>query len=133
MAAAMRESCEEMGEAARKVKAVRDFLITQIREIPGNHIHGNLEKRLPGNINCSFDGVEGETAVLMLDVLGVCVSAGSACTSGSGEASHVLTAIGVPPKDAYGAIRITLGEKNTKAEAEYIAKSISKTVRELRG
>lgn len=133
MAAAMRESCEEMGEAARKVKAVRDFLITQIREIPGNHIHGNLENRLPGNINCSFDGVEGEAAVLMLDVLGVCVSAGSACTSGSGEASHVLTAIGVPPKDAYGAIRITLGEKNTKAEAEYIAKSISKTVRELRG
>lgn len=132
MAVAMREACENMGEAAAKTRNLRDRLIRRIREIPDSYIHGSIEKRLPGNINCSFAGVEGEAVVLMLDLAGICVSAGSACTSGSGEPSHVLTALGLPRRDAYGAIRITLAETNTEAEVDYIADKLEEIVQTLR-
>lgn len=132
MAAAMRTACENMEKAGEKTRKLRDRLIRQIQEIPGSYIHGSTEKRLPGNINCSFAGVEGEAVVLMLDMAGVCISAGSACTSGSAEPSHVLTAMGLSRRDAYGAIRISLAETNTEAEVDYIAKKLAEIVKSLR-
>ena len=132
MAAAMRVACENMAETAENVKNLRDRLLRRIEEIPGSRIHGDKEKRLPGNINCSFSGIEGETMALLMDLAGICVSTGSACTSGSGEPSHVLTALGLPRREAYGAIRISLGEENTEQEVDYIASTIETTVATLR-
>lgn len=132
MAVAMREACENMTTAAEYTRRLRDKLADRIMEIPGAHINGSMNNRLPGNINCRFDGVEGEAMVIMLDLAGVCVSAGSACTSGSGEPSHVLTAMGQSRRDAYGAIRITLAETNTEAEVEYIADRMTTIVKDLR-
>lgn len=132
MAAAMREACENMNVATEYTRRLRDKLVDRIMEIPGVHINGSMASRLPGNINCRFDGVEGEAVVIMLDLEGVYVSAGSACTSGSGEPSHVLTALGQSTRDAYGAIRITLAETNTEAEVEYIASRLRSVVDRLR-
>lgn len=132
MAVAMREACENMERAAKYTANLRDKLVARILEIPGAHINGSMTNRLPGNVNCRFDGVEGEAVVIMLDLAGVCVSAGSACTSGSGEPSHVLTAMGQSRRDAYGAIRITLAETNTEAEVEYIADRLASIVKDLR-
>ena len=132
MAAAMRTACENMEDSANTVRGLRNRLLQRIGEIQGNRIYGSMEARLPGNINCSFAGIEGETMVLMLDLAGVCVSAGSACTSGSGEPSHVLTAMGLSRRDAHGAIRITLGEENTAQEVDYIAATIENIVADLR-
>ena len=127
-----REACENMTTAAEYTRRLRDKLVDRILEIPGANINGSMNNRLPGNINCRFDGVEGEAVVIMLDLAGVCVSAGSACTSGSGEPSHVLTAMGQTRRDAYGAIRITLAETNTEAEVEYIADQLAAIVKDLR-
>lgn len=132
MAAAMREACEDMGRSAAKTRDLRDRMIRRIKEIPDSYIHGSIENRLPGNVNCSFDGIEGEAVVLMLDLAGVCVSSGSACTSGTGEPSHVLTSMGLSRRDAYGAIRITLAETNTEAEVDYIADQLVEIVGKLR-
>ena len=132
MAGAMREAGENMTTAAEYTRRLRDKLVDRILEIPGANINGSMNNRLPGNINCRFDGVEGEAVVIMLDLAGVCVSAGSACTSGSGEPSHVLTAMGQTRRDAYGAIRITLAETNTEAEVEYIADQLAAIVKDLR-
>ena len=132
MAVAMREACENMTTAAEYTRRLRDKLVDRILEIPGAHINGSMDNRLPGNINCRFDGVEGEAVVIMLDLAGVCVSAGSACTSGSGEPSHVLTAMGQTRRDAYGAIRITLAETNTETEVEHIADRMTAIVKDLR-
>lgn len=133
MAAAMREACENMGRSEAKIRGLRDRMIRRIKEIPDSYINGSLDKRLPGNVNCSFVGVEGEAAVIMLDLAGVCASSGSACTSGTGEPSHVLTAMGLSRRDAYGAIRITLAETNTEAEVDYIGDQLAEIVRKLRG
>ena len=132
MAVAMREACENMTTAAEYTRRLRDKLVDRILEIPGANINGSMNNRLPGNINCRFDGVEGEAVVIMLDLAGVCVSAGSACTSGSGEPSHVLTAMGQTRRDAYGAIRITLAETNTETEVEHIADRMTAIVKDLR-
>lgn len=132
MAAALREACENIGSAAAKTRGLRDRLIRRIKAIPNSYIHGSMENRLPGNVNCSFAGVEGEAVVIMLDLAGVCVSSGSACTSGTGEPSHVLTAMGLSRRDAYGAIRITLAETNTEAEVDYIADRLEETIKTLR-
>ena len=132
MAVAMREACENMEQAAEYTTRLRNKLVARILEIPGAHINGSMTSRLPGNVNCRFDGVEGEAVVIMLDLAGVCVSAGSACTSGSGEPSHVMTALGQSRRDAYGAIRITLAETNTEAEVEYIADRLASIVKDLR-
>lgn len=133
MAAALREACENMDAAAEYTRGLRDRLVEQIGAIQGSHINGSVDSRLPGNVNCYFDGVEGEAVVILLDLAGVYVSAGSACTSGSGEPSHVLTAMGLSRRDAYGAIRITLAESNTEAEVDYIAQQLAAIVGKLRG
>ena len=112
--------------------SAKNYKIASALTIPGAHINGSMKSRLPGNVNCRFDGVEGEAVVIMLDLAGVCVSAGSACTSGGGEPSHVLTALGQSRRGAYGAIRITLAETNTEAEVEYIADRLASIVKDLR-
>ena len=132
MAVAMREACDNMSQAEKHTADLRDKLLERVREIPGAHINGSMASRLPGNINCRFDGVEGEAVVIMLDLAGVCVSAGSACTSGSGEPSHVLTSLGLSRRDAYGAIRITLDETNTAEEMDYIGRALTEIVMRLR-
>ena len=90
-----------------------------------------MTNRLPGNINCRFDGVEGETLVILLDLAGVQVSTGAACSSGNGEPSHVLTALGQSRREAYGAIRISLAETSTEAEADCIADHLESIVADL--
>lgn len=132
MAAALRQACGEMDHAAEWIKGLRDRLYQKIMDIPGARVNGSMDRRLPGNINCRFEGVEGEALVILLDLAGVCVSAGSACASGSGKPSHVLTAIGQSRREAYGAVRITLGEENTPAEVDCIAQKLAEAVRTLR-
>ena len=101
-------------------------------EIPCSVLNGSKAERLPGNVSMCFDGIEGESLVLMLDIKGICASSGSACTSGSLEPSHVLTAIGRPEKTARGALRLSISEDNTPDEIEYIIKTVTDTVKELR-
>lgn len=133
MAAALREACEKQeGEKAR-ITVLRDALIRQIIEIPGAHINGDQRRRLPGNVNCRFDGIEGETLVMLLSLAGVFVSSGSACTSGSGEPSHVLTAIGQSRNDAFGAVRITIGEETTEEDVDKIAGAVKAAIEKIRG
>jgi len=133
MAAALRQAYEKMDYETMAVTRMRNRLCEKIMEIPGARINGSMEQRLPGNVNCRFEGVEGEALVILLDLDGVCVSAGSACTSGSGEPSHVLTAIGQGRREAYGALRISLGEENTMAEVDYIVRKLAEAVQKVRG
>lgn len=131
MAAALGEACGNMEQAAAHTRRLRDRLAARILEIPGAQINGSMTSRLPGNINCRFDGVEGETLVILLDLAGVQVSAGAACSSGSGEPSHVLTALGQSRREAYGATRISLAETSTEAEADCIADRLEAIVADL--
>ena len=131
MAAALGEACGNMEQAAARTRRLRDRLAARILEIPGAQINGSMTSRLPGNINCRFDGVEGETLVILLDLAGVQVSAGAACSSGSGEPSHVLTALGQSRREAYGATRISLAETSTEAEADCIADRLEAIVADL--
>ena len=122
-----------MQEKHDKVKKLRDKLLSSLLEIPDSRLNGNLENRIYGNINIGFKGIEGEALVLMLDVkYGICVSTGSACTSGFTTASHVLTSIDVPEEYAKSSIRITLGMDNTEEEIEYIANALKETISLLR-
>nr|WP_325254372.1 cysteine desulfurase family protein [uncultured Oscillibacter sp.] len=131
MAAALGEACGIMEQAAAHTRRLRDRLAARILEIPGAQINGSMTNRLPGNINCRFDGVEGETLVILLDLAGVQVSTGAACSSGNGEPSHVLTALGQSRREAYGAIRISLAETSTEAEADCIADHLESIVADL--
>lgn len=133
MAAALRESCEKQESEKARIAGLRDTLIRQIMEIPGAHINGDRRRRLPGNVNCRFDGIEGETLVMLLSLAGVFVSSGSACTSGNGEPSHVLTAIGQGRSDAFGAVRITIGEETTAEDVDNIVAAIRTAVEKIRG
>lgn len=128
MCVALREAQENLRQEMAYLELLRDRLVGKIQEIPGARINGSLQNRLPGNLNCSFSGVEGEALVLMLDQAGICVSAGSACTSGSREPSHVIRAIGRSVKEAHETIRISLGYQNTVTEVEYIAQILEMIV-----
>lgn len=113
---------------------VRDYLIEKIlKEIPYTRLNGHRTKRLPNNINFSFQFIEGESMLIMLDMDGICGSSGSACTSGSLDPSHVLLAIGLPHEIAHGSLRLTLSEEITKEDMDYVAASIKKIVERLRG
>jgi len=117
----------------KKLKELRDYYLAEIeRKIPHMKINGTREKRLPGNSNISFKYIEGEELLLKLDSKGICASSGSACTSGSPEPSHVLTAIGLPQDLAYGSLRITFSEENTKEDLDYLINVLTKEVQELR-
>ncbi len=120
MAVALEESCENMEKDTRRISALRDELISGVQKIPGTHLTGDPENRLPGNASFIFEGAEGEALVLLLDQAGICVSAGSACSAGALEPSHVLLAMGIPPEMARGSLRITLGAENTEDDIRKI-------------
>jgi len=116
----------------RKIKRIRDRLISGVLEIPHCRLNGHPEKRLIGNLNFSFEYIEGESLLLMLDEMGICCSTGSACSSGSLEPSHVLRAIGLPPEIAQGSLRLTLGDANSEEDIDYVLKLLPETVGKLR-
>lgn len=131
MAAALEEACEEMETAAPKIVAMREYLREGLLKIPGCRWNGDPIHRLPGNSSVSFPGIEGETLLLMLDMRGICVSSGSACTTGDPGPSHVLKAIGLSDQEAKGSLRISLGRQNTQAEAERLLEEITDIVTHL--
>lgn len=124
------EKLEENGVYERKL---RDALIEGLSKIPHAALNGDPEKRLPGNVNFCFEGIEGESLLLLLDAKGIEASSGSACTSGSLDPSHVLLAIGRPHEVAHGSLRLTLSPKNTMEEVEYMIREIAGVVEYLRG
>lgn len=111
-----------------RVTKLRNDIIDELLKIPSSRLNGDREKRLCGNINISFEAVEGESLLLRLDINGICASSGSACTSGSLDPSHVLLAIGLPHEIAHGSLRISIGEDLTKEQADYIIETVPKAV-----
>ena len=132
MAAALKEAADHMGENAAHQTALRDRLIRGLLEIPHSALNGDANKRLPGNANFCFEGIEGESLLLLLDDKGISASSGSACTSGSLDPSHVLLAIGRVHDVAHGSLRLSLGEDITEEEVDYIVKSVREVVEYLR-
>ena len=132
MAVALKESCHNMSKASDKLRVLGSRLIYGLSQIPGSYLNGDAETRLPGNVNFSFDKTEGETLVVLLDQMGICVSSGSACAAGSLEPSHVLLSIGRSPELAGASLRISLSEENTMEEVEYIIKSVREAVLRIR-
>lgn len=132
MAAALTEAVSKIGENIPKLIAMRDRLIEGLSEIPHSVLNGSKTNRLPGCVNMCFEGIEGESLLLLLDARGICASSGSACTSGSLDPSHVLLAIGRPHEVAHGSLRLTLSEENTPDQIEYIIKSVKEVVEYLR-
>lgn len=132
LAAALKESCGSMAEEAARVSALRDRLIADALKIPGSRLNGDAVRRLPGNVNLSFERVEGEALLLLLDQNGICASAGSACTAGSVEPSHVLRAIGLSPELAHGSLRLTLSRQNTEVEVDEILRVLPEAVERVR-
>ena len=132
MAAALREAVDHMEENAQKVSALRDKLIAGLSEIPHCALNGDPVNRLPGNVSFCFEGIEGESLLLLLDAKGICASSGSACTSGSLDPSHVLLAIGRPHEVAHGSLRLSLCEWNTEAEIDHILAETPQIVEYLR-
>ncbi len=132
MAAALQEACEHMEENAKKVTALRDRLIEGLSKLPLTIVNGNLEHRLPGNVNVCFQGIEGESLLLLLDAKGIEASSGSACTSGSLDPSHVLLALGLPHEVAHGSLRLSLNQDNTEEDVDYMLKEIPQVVSYLR-
>ena len=133
MAAALKEAVDNMADHAAKTAAIRDRLIGGLSRIPHGVLNGDREQRLPGNVNFCFEGIEGESLLLLLDDKGIAASSGSACTSGSLEPSHVLLAIGRPHEIAHGSMRLTVDERMTEEEADYIVQSVTEVVELLRG
>ena len=133
MAAALEEACSHMAENTQKVSALRNRLIMGLSQIPDVVLNGDPENRLPGNVNFSFEGIEGESLVLLLDQHGICASTGSACTAQSLSPSHVLLAIGRSHEAAAGALRLSLSEDNTQADVDEVLRIVPGLVRELRG
>ena len=132
MAAALDEACDHLEENAVKVSALRDKLIAGLSKIPHCILNGDPVHRLPGNVNFCFEGIEGESLLLLLDDKGVRASSGSACTSGSLDPSHVLLAIGRPHEVAHGSLRLSLCEYNTEEEIDYTIKAVTDVVEYLR-
>lgn len=132
MAAAMKEAVAKLGENAEKLTKMRDRLIEGLGEISHSVLNGSRTHRLPGNVNMCFEGIEGESILLLLDAKGICASSGSACTSGSLDPSHVLLAIGRPHEVAHGSLRLSLCEENTPEDMEFIIKSVKEVVDYLR-
>ncbi len=132
MAAALKEACDHMEETNQKLTALRDRLIEGLSEIPHGGLNGDRERRIAGNVNFCFEGIEGESMLLLLDDKGIAASSGSACTSGSLDPSHVLLAIGRPHEVAHGSLRLSLGEDNTAEDIETIIENVKEIVAYLR-
>ena len=132
LAAALQTACDHLEANAAKVAALRDKLIDGLAAIPHAALNGDRDHRLPGNVNVCFEGIEGESLLLLLDDRGICASSGSACTSGSLDPSHVLLAIGLPHEVAHGSLRLSVGEYNTDEEMAYIVDNVRQVVAYLR-
>lgn len=132
-AAAFAEAMSERDEKAERLCAMRDEIQSGLMKIPGAQVNGGAAPRLPGTLNMSFDGIDGQSLIFELDLKGLAASSGSACASGSVNPSHVLLALGLPYKLAHGSLRLSLGKYNTPDEAEMIIRIVSDTVTELRG
>ena len=132
MAAALEEACAHIEENAEKVSALRDRLIAGLSQVSHAALNGDPVNRLPGNVSFCFEGVEGESLLLLLDDRGICASSGSACTSGALDPSHVLLSIGRPHEVAHGSLRLSLCEENTEADVDAILKAVPEVVEYLR-
>ena len=132
MAAALREACAALPEHTAYLTGLRDKLIEGLRTIPHSILNGERTQRLPGNVHFCFEGIEGESLLLLLDAKGICASSGSACTSGSLDPSHVLLAIGRPHEIAHGSLRLSLSAENTPEEIDYLIETIPQVVAYLR-
>lgn len=130
---AIEKAVTDLEEKANRIRSLRDKLLDRIlSEIPNSRLNGHRTDRLPGNINISFEFIEGESLLLLLDYAGIAASTGSACSSGSLEPSHVLLAIGLSPEIAHGSLRLTLGHENTEEDIEYAYTEVKKAVERLR-
>jgi cysteine desulfurase len=132
MAAAFEESCKAIKENSRYISGLRDKLIAGLLKIPNSVVNGDMMHRLPGNVNMCFEGIEGESLLLMLDMRGIAASSGSACTSGSLDPSHVLLALGLVHEVAHGSLRLSLSQYNTEEEIDHIIKTVPEVVQTLR-
>lgn len=132
MAAALDEACNHMEANSARLKAMQDKLIQGLSKIPHSAVNGSLEHRVPGNVSFCFEGIEGESLLLMLNAKGICASSGSACTSGSLDPSHVLLAIGHPHEIAHGSLRLSLGDYNTEEDVDQILKHVPPVIAYLR-
>ena len=132
MAAALEEAVQNLEKNAEKLTYLRDKLIKGLSKIPHSKLNGDRKNRLPGNVNMCFEGIEGESLLLLLDAKGICASSGSACTSGSLDPSHVLLALGLPHEVAHGSLRLSLSEANTEQDIDYIVAEVPKVVEYLR-
>ena len=129
---AITEAYENLAEKQEKTKAMRDKLINELTKIKESRLNGDLENRLPGNVNISFRGIEGESLLLMLDLEGICASSGSACTSGSLDPSHVLLALGLDHATAHGSLRLSINEETTDEDIDYIIEAVPRVLAKLR-
>ncbi len=132
MAAALEDACANLEAYTKRVSGLRDKIILSLSKVPRTFLNGDSVKRLPNNVNMCFEGIEGESLLMMLDMYGISASSGSACTSGSLDPSHVLLAIGLPHEIAHGSLRITLSEYTTEEEADYIIEKVPVVVEKLR-
>ena len=129
---AVEEACSNIEQRVERLSKLRDRLIQGACKIDRSYLNGDAVKRLPGNFNMCFEGIEGESLLLLLDMKGVCGSSGSACTSGSLDPSHVLLAIGLPHEIAHGSLRLSLSDQNTEADVDYILEVLPPIVERLR-
>lgn len=132
MTAALKQAVEGLPVNMAKEAALRDKLIKGLSEIPHSKVNGDMTHRLPGNVNMCFEGIEGESLLLLLNEKGICASSGSACTSGSLDPSHVLLALGLPHEIAHGSLRLSLSEWNTEEEVDFVVSEVPKVVEYLR-
>ena len=132
LAKAMELACSTIPERQARLSAMRDKLIDAILKIDRCRLNGDREHRLPGNVSFCFQGVEGESLLLMLDLKGISASSGSACTSGSLDPSHVLLAIGLPHEVAHGSLRLSFGDENTMEDIDYILETVPPIIERLR-
>ena len=132
MAVALKDTCKNLEKNNSKIIELREKLIEGLAKIPHSAINGDRNNRLPGNVSFCFEGIEGESLLLLLDDKGICASSGSACTSGSLDPSHVLLAIGRPHEVAHGSLRLSIDENISETEVEYIIKSVGEVVEYLR-
>lgn len=132
MAAALKDAVGHLSENMAKEERLRNILIEGLLKIPHSKLNGDRQQRLPGNVNMCFEGIEGESLLLLLDAKGICASSGSACTSGSLDPSHVLLALGLPHEVAHGSLRLSLSPDNTEEEMNYIVSEVPKVVEYLR-
>lgn len=132
LGAAIERAVAAMPEESARLTTMRDHMIRELLKIPASHLNGHPTQRLPNNVNITFEYIEGEGILLLLNMFGICASTGSACNSASLEPSHVLTAMGVPHEIAHGSVRLTLGERNTEEDVSYVLEKLPEVVRKLR-